>query len=528
MKHWKVRSKIIGGFLGVVFLMIGIAVVFIILFSKINSNYSNLINYTTNQQQTLLRANADILNMRRMTPMVHAFAGDETRINNFHDEFNRSYESTHSRLDTYLSLVNDDPHLSADDKNKISSSVNELKKLLLDYKTLLFEPNIISAKQGNVAAITASNTTYGSLILSVSNGISEMVENAEIIKDGGLSNLKTLRTNLIFMISVAFLIFILLTMFLAFYISDMIGKPIASIAAFFKQAGATGDISVSADTKEYITKVSQRKDEIGLLNVGATAFIDRISEIRNLLEAFAAGDLTHDVTLLSDRDTMGIALHHMFDTLNKIFSEIQSSAEQVSIAANQIADDAQTNARMVDQAAGITDIIKDNAEKGNLKISEMLKAVEDIKNSSQLIGKVSQTIEDIAFQTNILALNASVEAARVGEAGKGFTVVAEEVRGLASRSANAAGETGALIKDSMEKAVLGNRIAGETAASFKMIVSGTNNQNTKTQNNGGIENVSQIIYNISKTAEQSAAASEQLSTMAKTLQELISQFKLKD
>ena len=99
--------------------------------------------------------------------MVHAFAGDEGRINSFHDEFNRSFDATNAKLESYLALVNDDPQLSVDEKKNITSNVGELKDLLVQYKTLLFEPTIISAKQGNVEAIAASNSLYGSLILSV-------------------------------------------------------------------------------------------------------------------------------------------------------------------------------------------------------------------------------------------------------------------------------------------------------------------------------------------------------------------------
>ena len=109
MKNWKVENKIRGGFFSILFLIFGLSAIFISIFSTINNNYAHLIDYTSNGQQLLLKANADILNMRRMVSMVHAFAGDVDRINNFHDEFNRSYAATNDRLDAYLTLVNADP-----------------------------------------------------------------------------------------------------------------------------------------------------------------------------------------------------------------------------------------------------------------------------------------------------------------------------------------------------------------------------------------------------------------------------------
>ena len=168
MKNWKVRNKIIGGFSCIIFLMLILSVVFMLLFIAINNRSLNLINFTSKEQQILLKANADILNMRRMTPMVHAFAGDEVRIDSFNEDFKKFFASTNNRLDEYLLLINKDPHLSTDDIKYINLKVNEMKKLLIDYKTLLFDPNIISAKQGNIEAIAASNSIHGSLILSVS------------------------------------------------------------------------------------------------------------------------------------------------------------------------------------------------------------------------------------------------------------------------------------------------------------------------------------------------------------------------
>ena len=83
-------------------------------------------------------------------------------------------------------------------------------------------------------------------------------------------------------------------------------------------------------------------------------------------------------------------------------------------------------------------------------MQEMLSAMEDISNTSGEIGKIIKTIEDIAFQTNMLSLNAAVEAARAGAAGKGFAVVADEVRNLAAKSADASKNTSALIEGALQ------------------------------------------------------------------------------
>jgi methyl-accepting chemotaxis protein len=364
---------------------------------------------------------------------------------------------------------------------------------------------------------------------------------------------------------------IIVSILLAMYVSGIISKPLAVLTAFMKKAGTTGDITLRPDDVENIKKLSQARDEIGQV-IGATAsFIGHITHIAEEMSSVANGDLTAYVEHLSDKDVMANALKAMVDNLNKMFGEINNSTAQVSAGSKQIADGAQSlaqgstqqaaaveqlsssiseiahktkdNANMAERAATLANTIKGNAEKGSRQMDEMIVAVKDIEQASQSISKVIKVIDEIAFQTNILALNAAVEAARAGQHGKGFAVVAEEVRSLASKSAEAAKETGNLIENSTEKAELGARIADETAASLAEIVGGINEstqivteiaRSSEEQSEGikqintGIDQVAQVIQQNSATAEESAAASEEMSGQANMLEDLISQFKLKD
>ncbi|WP_313345953.1 HAMP domain-containing methyl-accepting chemotaxis protein [Sedimentibacter sp.] len=311
-------------------------------------------------------------------------------------------------------------------------------------------------------------------------------------------------------------------------------------------------------------------DEIGELMNSFKEMVENTRAQTQAAEAIADGNLTVDVKINSEKDVLSIALNNILEKNNIILSQIYDASRQIVTGAGQISDSSihlaegacqqasslQELTATIEEVKGQINLSVDNADKvktcangvkdgaidGNKHMEEMLKAMDEINVSSSNISKVIKAIEDIAFQTNILSLNAAVEAARAGQYGKGFAVVAEEVRNLASRSAEAAKETTDMIKNSIQRAEYGSKIAKITANAFNEIVGGieqvaglvgeiadasVGQSSSIDQINNGIVQVSDVVQSNSAASEESAAAIEELYKQAETLTDMVQTFKLK-
>ena len=224
-------------------------------------------------------------------------------------------------------------------------------------------------------------------------------------------------------------------------------------------------------------------------------------------------------------------------------TEQAASVEELTGMMSEISDQAYRNSRDAQEASEKAQMVKENATESSRSMQEMVKAMAEISGKSDEIRKIVKTIEDFSFQTHILALNAAVEAARAGDRGKGFSVVANEVRSLANQSSAASKSTAALIQSSLQAVENGRRIANETDNALAEVVSGIDNVSellfhitdasskqfdANRQVTENINLISEVVQTNSATAEECAAASEELASQAQLLKELVSHFKLAD
>ena len=340
--------------------------------------------------------------------------------------------------------------------------------------------------------------------------------------------------------------------------------------------GRLGDLNLSADQE--LEAFYGRSDEIGMIaqttHRVCGCLRQTIDDVGRILGEMAGGNLSVDVTqnesyYIGDFRALSESLKSIRANLTNVIRDISQVARQVDSSAGRVSTGAQALSQgTLEQAASIdglvanvstittqiqtstvrcgdaTDLVRKAtgyAAEADTKMEQLTEATQNIDRSSAQIGTIIKTIEDIAFQTNILALNAAVEAARAGSAGKGFSVVADEVRNLAAKSAEAAQNTNSLINrsiqdvksgtESTDLAVSAMRVIDDCIQSIKELMDEIAAASVQQSEmialvENGIREISAVVQTNSSAAEKSAAVSMELSNQARTLNSLISRFRI--
>lgn len=481
----------------------------------------------------------------------------------------REYEAELSEIDKKITIISEKfmKYSTSDEERKIYAEVN---KKWLKYK----------AKSEQVLeASRAHNTKNAGLLMigDVLDTYQDFQQDFDKLTKFARAELQKAKdsANLMFIIIVAVIVILILiaivvATMVARIVTRMITEPIAQIEEAVKRMHQ-GDMSAG----KLITYESS--DEIGIvadsLRGAMKNLQDYIEEISSTLGEIAKGDLTKDsneiTDFLGDFAEIKESLIHILKSFNSTLTNIQKTSELVSTNSIEISASSQSLANgAANQASAIEELtatiatvvnlaeksaedtqkayddVKQSTQKaeyGKQKMKELTEEMNSITEISRKIENIITAIENIASQTNLLSLNASIEAARAGSAGRGFAVVAGQIGKLAADSAQSAVNTRELISKTLEEIEKGNIITASTSEAIEAVIREMNgfaevarmtNENVENQTRAleqidqGIQEIAGAVQNTAAASEENTAISENLKDRAAILDEMIKRFKL--
>lgn len=560
INNLSIRKRIFGVFAIVLVVALLIGVLGIIGANTLGSEISDMYHHDTEPIASLSHVIQNVMTLSSSFDMaiLAAMSGDYDGVKEFENSVNELYAET----DTLLREVKDEIY-DADAQVLYDSAFKKYYETLEPTGPKMFEQlyagDLVTAEE----IMGAADVSIGEMTDEFKQCLDKKVEKAKTSFQRNEASIKN--TNILLVVILAVGVF--LTIVLAVLLSSSITKPMLSMLRFAKETSETGNLELSTQEIEGIAK---RGDEIGATVRAFNEMTTMFREQAKILRTVSLGDFTPELKLKSQTDTVGVSLSNMLDEIGTMLRDVSAASKQVAQGVNQIANGAgdlshsiseqNTSIESISSALHhINEQVKNNmissntakelasrmskeTQNGDKKMAEMVQAVHKINEASGGIGKIMKTIDDIAFQTNILALNAAVEASRAGQHGKGFSVVAEEVRNLAGKSAEAAAESNALISSALQLTESGVQIAEDTRKSIETITSGIQNilmfieqmsdaakqqSASMDQLDKGVVEISEIVQRTSANAEQSTAACEEINALSISLDDMVARFKLK-
>ena len=386
-------------------------------------------------------------------------------------------------------------------------TLNQIDQLIPNSSGFAALLNQSKSNEESIATITYKNEEYIVLVNSLSDSTIDL--------DWSLGFMVPKETitgpvqeALIYSIGIILIIFTLVCSVIIWVMNQLLTKPLLQVASAMDDiAIGEGDLTKRLD--------ETRSDELGMLSRSFNVFVEKlqssISRLNNVSESMHHASQMLSTNAVNTQDEVK-EQQSQAQLAAAAMTEMSASAKEVSHSADQVASLSQSTA---DTATKGTEIVLEAANSMKVlsqQLTETSKTVENVRSDSELIGSVLEVIRSIAEQTNLLALNAAIEAARAGEQGRGFAVVADEVRTLASRTQESTAEIQDIITSLQQRSETASKAMSKCCIdSEDTMVQVHSAEEALTSIDGYISQLNDSIGLISCAAGQQAVAADEVS-----------------
>lgn len=447
----------------------------------------------------------------------------------------------------------------------VETEINSTKELYTTFKSIAADVLVANGEFKMRAQSMADNDLSDALDVLVDNLHEISQSYSSMTKQA--SNIVTAVITVSVLLGLVFLIGMLIySLRISYKMAKNIGDPVVAVAEWAETLSTGADHIESMQSSPDINLI-----EIQRMVKAFTAMSESIKENVDVVRKVADGDMTAYVNIRSSEDSLGKSLYKMVQSNDIMFAQISQIADSVTEGTDSIASAAKLlaescteqatavtnfhrdisetvelvneNAANAAQASSLSDSIRDEIVVSKEKMKELVAAMKAIYDASAKVSGVISNIESLANQTNLLAINATIEAKRAGEAGKSFAVVASSVKDLADKSAVSATQTKTLIDDTIAKAKRGSQLSDETFATFETIMgsleqitevsgkiaeSGSKQQENMNDIELQIDEISRIVSTNAASSEETAAMTLEISKNAEVLKASMKQFNLRN